>query len=307
MPSAAWFKRPVLATLALDAALAEAVLAMRNEDIEPLLIKGPAIAAWLYDEPAQRTYGDVDLLVGARDVARARAVLESLGYRDGPSGFRAEELSPHAATYVRPGAAIDLHWQLNLLSTNRAYELLAGGGGQVTVAGVDVTVPAPPALALIIALHASQHRDSEVPALADLELAIERAGTRTWTKAAELAAEAGAASALRSGLELAGGGRELADRLGLPPVPAAIRLRSHEPFATARADAFRVAGGHGHRVRLLFSSIFPSPAFMRHFEPLARRGPLGLAAAYALRIPRLIALGLRTAYLYARAAIASRE
>ncbi len=36
---------------------------MHKRGIRPLLIKGPAVAAWLYDDPAERWYGDVDLLV----------------------------------------------------------------------------------------------------------------------------------------------------------------------------------------------------------------------------------------------------
>src|SRR4051812_17372050 len=50
-------------SLRLDRVAVEAVDAMQREGIDVLLLKGPAFARWLYDDPAVRGYRDVDLLV----------------------------------------------------------------------------------------------------------------------------------------------------------------------------------------------------------------------------------------------------
>ena len=43
---------------------AEVVTALRDAEIESLLLKGPATVRWLYaDDPSARLYTDVDLLV----------------------------------------------------------------------------------------------------------------------------------------------------------------------------------------------------------------------------------------------------
>ena len=47
--------------------------------------------------------------------------------------------------------------------------------------------------------------------------------------------------------------------------------------------------GVAARARYAASRAFPSPAAMRAWSPLARRGGLGLAAAYAWRVPWLAA------------------
>ncbi len=46
--------------------------------------------------------------------------------------------------------------------------------------------------------------------------------------------------------------------------------------------------GVAARVRLMLRKAFPSPQLMRTWKPLARRGRVGLALAYAWRPPWLI-------------------
>lgn len=47
---------------------------LRDADVEPILIKGWAVAR-LYPQPALRPYGDIDLLIRRRDLARAKDVV----------------------------------------------------------------------------------------------------------------------------------------------------------------------------------------------------------------------------------------
>ena len=49
--------------LTLESALVEITHLFERRRVRSLLLKGPAFAQWLYDEPRERTYGDLDLLV----------------------------------------------------------------------------------------------------------------------------------------------------------------------------------------------------------------------------------------------------
>src|SRR5712692_11964586 len=49
---------------------------MRAEDVEPILLKGWAVAR-LYPQPALRPYGDIDLFVRRQDYGVAKGVIES--------------------------------------------------------------------------------------------------------------------------------------------------------------------------------------------------------------------------------------
>ncbi len=58
-----------------------AVAALRRAGIEPVLLKGAALALTLYEQPALRPMQDLDLLVRQEEVERAAGVLTELGLR----------------------------------------------------------------------------------------------------------------------------------------------------------------------------------------------------------------------------------
>jgi hypothetical protein len=266
----------VLRMLALDAALAEAVPALRAHGIEPLLLKGLAIARWLYDDPHARGYGVLDLLAPDDRHHEAMTVLTGMGYRDALSGRRASERAVHgiAMTRARPApVAIDLHRRLKFVPD--PYRALAAGAESMLVAGVDVRVPGPAGLALIVALHAPQHGPAARKPLEDLRRAIERAGDDVWRDAAGLASRLGVAGRLAAGLRMSAEGASLARRVGLDvSAPRAAR---------SGADPLRILlhrwAGLDVRVRLARDVVAP----MRATHPGARRGGRGLAAACVCR------------------------
>src|ERR1700761_3500717 len=99
-----------------------------------------------------------------------------------------------------------------------------------------------------------------------------RRGGGGWGRAAGvLAAELSAAGAMRVGLELVGGGRELADEIGLgDDAPRSVRLSASSPPRTARGIELLVATrGARARAALVARKLAPSPAFMRAREPIA--------------------------------------
>lgn len=55
--------------------------ALRSRGLDPVLLKGAALALTLYEQPALRPMQDIDLLVEEEQVPAALAILEELGFR----------------------------------------------------------------------------------------------------------------------------------------------------------------------------------------------------------------------------------
>ena len=77
--------------LTLESALVEITQLFEQRGIRPLLLKGPAFAQWLYDEPRERTYGDLDLLVDPDQFDEAVRVLVELDFELLSANMRSNE------------------------------------------------------------------------------------------------------------------------------------------------------------------------------------------------------------------------
>jgi hypothetical protein len=285
--------------LALDNALREIVQLLEGRGVRPLLIKGPAVAQWLYDDPRERQYGDIDLLIGPDDfetVMRGMAALDFESSRAwsgragrGP-GTRDNERSEYHEPMVRHGdlpIEVELHRTLSLVPAppELVWRRLTEAVQTIEVAGARVDVPAPAASTLIVVLHAAHHGAAAAPPMRDLRRAIERVDVPTWEAAAALAEELGAAPAFAAGVRLDPEGGNLADRLGLTAtLPRDLRLRAGtSPPTTLGIERLITTRGVGPRLRLIASELVPSPDFMRASSRLARHGRPGLVAAYLWR------------------------
>lgn len=60
--------------------LAELSDACKVDNLELIVLKGAALAETIYPRPSLRLFGDIDVLIRASDVIRARTLLETLGY-----------------------------------------------------------------------------------------------------------------------------------------------------------------------------------------------------------------------------------
>jgi len=83
----------------------------------------------------------------------------------------------------------------------------------------------------------------------------------------------------------------VAERLGAQP-PASAEVLFHAstvPDGALFLDALRSARSVRERSRLLVRAVLPSPRYMRALSPLARRGRMGLCAAYVVRIFKRLA------------------
>ncbi|MGH3517727.1 MAG: nucleotidyltransferase family protein [Haloechinothrix sp.] len=70
----------LLRVLALERALLSVIELLAGADVESRVLKGSAVAHLDYPDPALRSFIDLDVLVRARDVDRAAAVLSAAGF-----------------------------------------------------------------------------------------------------------------------------------------------------------------------------------------------------------------------------------
>jgi hypothetical protein len=275
------------ANLAVEATAAEVVGALGEAGVRSVLLKGPSLARWLYDSNEPRLSIDVDLMIAPDDRATTEAVLTRLGFESFPSNVNDE--SRHAGAWERPVDPVGVDVHLNLagvgVSNDEAWRLLSRDTTRLSVGGIEVEVFAPPARALHVALHAAQHGARWEWGVQDLSRALNRLPLELWRRAAALADSLDATPALVAGLRLLPEGEELRVRLGLPTettIEAALRATTPPDLALGLHRLAATAGVR-RKASFLAGKLFPNPAWMRSWLPLARRGRLGLAAAYGWR------------------------
>jgi Uncharacterised nucleotidyltransferase len=276
--------------LVADAAAAEAVGALAAAGVRCLLLRGPALAALLYDAPAQRPYVDVDLLVEPERLADAEAALARLGLTESPLEAAFPEGRPqHAHTWrTQSGGMVDLHQTLIGIGAppDTVWPVLSRDSETIELQGVTTEIPSVATRAVIVALHAAHHVDDSGHALNDLEHALARLAPAAWLEAALLARELDAVEAFVAGLGLSPRGRAELLRLGLDSTASSPRseVRGERSFHVAQGIAWlRSTPGARAKARFLRRRLLPSPRTMRQRSRLARHGPAGLALAYLAR------------------------
>ncbi len=294
----------------LDGLAARASEALAAAGIPCLLLRGAAIARWLYDDVAERPYQDVDLLVRQADHARAGDALVAMGMARVMANVAASEAAPHARTFESPDGDLDLHWTLKGVGAapDALWEALAGTPESLELGGARVSTPPVAGRVLIVALHAAQHGPEGPAQLRDVAQAVERAPLEAWREAAGLARRLGALTWFAAGLRHLPEGAELLRRLDAEApadLEVEIRAAGGVPMIRGLAQLERTGGTAG-KLRLVARKAFPTPDFMREWSPTARRGRAGLAAAYAGRPFWMVAHAVPAYRAYRRAKRALR-
>jgi hypothetical protein len=273
--------------LGLDAVAAEVVEAFRARGVRVLLFKGPVLERWLYDDAGRRAYRDIDLLVAPDAFDVAERTLAELGFHMPLAGARPEERSWLEDEWRRGPFWVDLHrslWGVGV-DAETVWQTLSERTQPMEIGGARVEVPTEPVQALIAALHAAHHGRANPPPLEDLGRAIARGEPGLWRTAADIAQRLNALGAFTLGLGILPAGEELVGRLGLE-MSASVQVHLKAQGASRLSLGvvrFGAAPNLGSRLALLASALVPSPPALRDLYPLARRGRLGLLAAYAWR------------------------
>jgi hypothetical protein len=97
---------------ALFAALGQAIVALAEAGVEPIVLKGPALASTIYPARDLRPFGDLDVLVRPEELARADHALRPLGYA--PYANKPSEVDDFHRVYARAGhdGVVELHTDL---------------------------------------------------------------------------------------------------------------------------------------------------------------------------------------------------
>jgi hypothetical protein len=277
--------------LVIDRTTAEVVAEFAAAGVRSLLLKGPSVARWLYDD-APRTYADTDLLVAPQNAALAEAILSGLGFGPPlPESSADRPWQVHDWRRNKDGAMVDLHRTLPGADADASviWAALSQSRDRLEVAGLPVEVLSLPGRALLVALHAARPGADMDKPMEDLKRALAKAPLDTWKAAASIAEEIHATDALVDGLRLLPTGREVLHRLNLEGTPRlqtalahADLPRSTAGYALALEELGHVPGFKAKGVWLR-ARLVPPAVFMRYWTPLARRGPAGLVAAYVWR------------------------
>jgi hypothetical protein len=274
--------------LLADVTTARVVRGLRADGLDSILLKGRAHRGWIDDDPG-RYSGDVDLLVAPGDVPRAEGVLAGLGFvRQGSLDALPGDRPYHASNWAtRESVEIDLHNHIVGIGApaHAAWPILLAATENIEVMGEQVAVLGAEARALHVALHAAQHGVGVDRTIRDLDRAIEILPPALWNDAAALAERLDAVAAFSVGLRLTARGRLLAEEFGLPddaPLDVALWASSPPPM-TAGFEWLSTIDNPARKAVFVARKIVPPPEWMRAWQPLARQGRLGLAAAYVWR------------------------
>jgi hypothetical protein len=265
------------------------------------LLKGPAFARLLYPDSRSRAYSDVDLLVDPAAVQRAEQILVAQGFGrfDPEAPVRQTDAAvgravgvqgaSHSAAWLRErdNFIIDLHDSLPQVGVPESvvWEQITQHLDVLTVAGVATETLDRPTSALLVTLHAAHHGPDWVGADADLKRAVEVFDMECWEAARDIAVSLKAEAMMGVGLGLTDEGRTIAERLSLPtePSPANLLLWAGAPWSASVVESLITQRDLRATIALVARVLWPTPVALRRGSALARRGRLGLIAAYALR------------------------
>jgi hypothetical protein len=251
-----------------------------------LLLKGPAIANWLYG-PGERGYGDCDFLVSPSHIQEAVRVLQGLGFVPPVEGGWSF-VGAHGTWSRADGSpAVDLHRRIwgSRVSPERTWEEVFPHKSVVHVLGKPVATMDIVGQALHIAMHAALHAGATPQVQEDLRRAIKTPGV-DWVRVLGLADRLDARDALAAGLSLQPAGRALMKGLRLPmssDLEMQLRLREGPAVALHIAELRQLRGGR-RKLRSAMRRVFPTPEYMREYYDVTSTERMKLVRSYIKRL-----------------------
>lgn len=178
--------------------------------VEVLPYKGLALAEAVYGDIALRQTGDIDLLIRARDLARAREAVRELGYTPHAELSAAEERAYLKSGYecAFDGAAgrnlLEVQWAIlpRFYAVEFDVDEIFARAVSLPVAGRAMKTPGDEDLFLILAVHAAKHVWGRLIWLCDLARIMARPGL-DWSWIASQARELGIVRIVRVTMLLA--------------------------------------------------------------------------------------------------------
>ena len=274
--------------------------ALGARGIEPILLKGTALAYAIYRAPGLRPRSDTDLLVRREQVDATRQAMDSLGYTatnysDGELLFRQFEFGKQDAFGV--GHAFDFHWQVSTqtaFADLMTYDELTADAAAIPALGMHARGAGLVHALLLACVHPAMHHQNveRLIWVHDVHLLVERIRAVELDRFVDLAIRKGVAAICAQALARARSrlGTRVSEaallRLGgAAGEPTAVYLEPHRGW---RDELISNVGGLRHwsdRLRLLREVAFPKPAYMLRSYGLTNRA-IGTALLPALYLHR---------------------
>ena len=269
---------------------------LEAEGLEPLVLKGMALAHTHYPQSWMRPRLDTDILVAPESHERAFELLRSRGYEEPPvvSG----SLVSYQAIFVRRTEVggehvIDLHWRIanpQIVAGVSSHAELIARANRVALSGRgSMRVPSSVDALLIACLHrAAHHADADdLIWIYDIHLIATRLEAGQWREFVKEAIDRQVAGISARGLSLAVGRFHtgvpdgVMRRLSAMQEPSVVLLRRDlRPVDRLAIDL--TALGLRQRARLLREHLFPPASYVR--KKYGVQNSVILPAVYAYRI-----------------------
>ncbi len=267
---------------------------LADAGIVPLVLKGSALALWLYRESWHRWRCDFDVLVADKAAANEAVVLLlGRGY-ELIAGVRPDMADGYEVALQRGnGIVIDLHWRL--LNTAALARVLSWHELEVDAVPLPSLHPSARGLGKVHALcHALLHRvfnlakgdGNRLIWLFDIHLLANRLAPSEWSAFLRICADKGIATPCLHGLRAT---RTALDTPVPPDVEAElVRFAGAESWRLDCIDQGAIDRSHlasltwKEKPAWLWRKLFPSPEFMRYRYRVS--GVPALTAAYSRRL-----------------------
>jgi len=159
--------------------LQQILSACEQEGIPVILLKGSYLAKQIYPEIGLRPMSDMDLMVQPRDLPRAGAITERLGYTPSYSySVDVEMVFSHQMPLYNKGGIFAIEWHWHITEPDKPYELepdeLWERAIPMQIEGIPCFGLAPEDLFLHLAYHLTGHHICTAPmrALVDIDLML---------------------------------------------------------------------------------------------------------------------------------------
>jgi hypothetical protein len=205
---------------------------LRAAALDPIILKGAGLATTVYDEPAERNFGDIDLLLAQGEIDEAVMTLGRHGFRSNFPGVEAAESEYREHHFhirvERPGGdMVELHWGLTRAIEPFHLDAAAFMAESVTARGTRrLRVPRPEHALLHTVVENVRDGFNRLTRLVDVDRIVAAAPAMDWGYLEAAARAARLLPALALSLEVS------RDLLGTP-VPDEVRRRI-QPTAWVR-------------------------------------------------------------------------
>jgi len=153
--------------------------------VVPILLKGPALNLTVFDDPGERSYADIDLLIRPAELETVHRILRDLGYQvdettQSEAFYRRHHFHLIFRRPDRPWCCFEIHWDLAipLMDTRLQADELRRRATTTSLAGCPVRLLAPEDLLLHLCLHTSLSAFSVLAQIRDIHAVLVHPGWR---------------------------------------------------------------------------------------------------------------------------------